>query len=36
MEKATSYIAESQNITPNQAKEMLKSIILTDFDRAVS
>jgi hypothetical protein len=28
MEKATSYVAESQNITPNQAKEMLKSIIL--------
>jgi hypothetical protein len=28
MEKATLYVAESQNITPNQAKEMLKSIIL--------
>jgi hypothetical protein len=28
MEKVTSYVAESQNITPNQAKEMLKSIIL--------
>jgi hypothetical protein len=28
MEKATSYVAESQNTTPNQAKEMLKSIIL--------
>jgi hypothetical protein len=28
MEITTSYVAESQNITPNQAKEMLKSIIL--------
>jgi hypothetical protein len=29
MEKVTSYVAESQNITQNQAKEMLKTIILT-------
>ena len=29
MEKVTSYVAESQNITQNQAKERLKTIILT-------
>lgn len=26
MEKVTSYVAESQNITQNQAKEMLKQL----------